>query len=176
MNFQPIRLERCSLVPFGSQHLSSRYVSWLNDPEVVRYSEQRHRRHDLGSCRDYLASFNGSPDIFVAIEAHDPDLGHIGNLSVARDLANGLADISILVGEKRSWGRGYASEAWTALVEAVLRVEGVRKATAGTMSVNKPMLSLLKRSGLDVEAVRRHHFLWEGQAVDLVQAARFAAP
>lgn len=163
------------VIPFEPRHLTSRYVSWLNDPEVVRYSEQRHRVHTAESCRAYFESFADSPDQFLAIEASAAAaIVHVGNMGIAVDVPNRVADISIIIGDKTVWGTGIASKAWTAVVEYLLSEGGIRKVTAGTMSVNEPMLRLMQRSGMAIEAVRPRQFLWEGEAVDLVHAARFS--
>jgi RimJ/RimL family protein N-acetyltransferase len=160
-------------MPFTPRHLTQRYVGWLNDPEVVRYSEQRHRLHTLDSCRSYFASFEGSDSHFLAIEAADEALGHIGNITVSVDRHNQMADLSIMIGEKTAWGGGFATAAWCAVMEDQLGRAGLRKITAGTMSVNTSMVKLMERSGMTIEARRARHFLYEGIEVDLVQAARF---
>ncbi|HEX6063916.1 MAG TPA: GNAT family protein [Longimicrobiales bacterium] len=171
-----ISFEGGRVVPFAPRHLTSRYVGWLNDPEVVRYSEQRHRVHTLESCRQYYQSFADSPDQFLAVEIDaGPDGLHVGNVGIAVDLPNLVADVSIIIGEKSVWGTGIASKAWTAVVEHLLTPGQMRKVTAGTMSVNEPMLQLMRRSGMLIEAVRPKHFLWEGREVDLVLAARYSA-
>jgi RimJ/RimL family protein N-acetyltransferase len=158
---------------FEQRHLTPRYVSWLNDPEVVRYSEQRHMRHTLTSCQAYFDSFRGSDDLFLAIEAVDPPLGHIGNISVTIDLPNAVADMSILVGERRAWGTGLGSRAWCAVLKELLARPTIRKITAGTMAANSKMLRLMERSGMTIEGGRSRQFLLEGNEVDLVLAAKF---
>lgn len=76
-----LRTSRLRLEPFAEPHLTERYVGWLNDPDVVRFSEQRHRRHTLASCEAYWRSFEGTPNHFWAIVADDASLGHIGNIN-----------------------------------------------------------------------------------------------
>ena len=49
----------------------------------------------------------------------------------------------------------------------------IRKVTAGTLSVNAPMLKLMERSGMTREAVRRDQEIVEGAPVDVVYYARF---
>jgi RimJ/RimL family protein N-acetyltransferase len=172
-----LRFDGGRVVRFAERHLTSRYVGWLNDPEVVRYSEQRHRVHTLQSCRAYFESFADSADQFLAIETEDAAgrWQHVGNMGVTYDVPNRVADVSIIIGEKSVWGRGIASRAWTAVVEFLLSEGGVRKVTAGTMSLNQPMLRLMERSGMAVEAVRPRQFLWDDREVDLILAARFSA-
>jgi RimJ/RimL family protein N-acetyltransferase len=174
MSFSALQFTGGRVVPFTERHLTQRYVDWLNDPQVVRYSEQRHRRHTLDSCRAYFESFRGSPHEFLAIEAADAALGHIGNIAVAVDVANRVGDVSIMVGERQAWGLGLGGRAWCALVDELLADGRLRKVTAGTMATNAPMLRLIERSGMHVEGRRARHFLLEGAEIDLVFAARFA--
>jgi len=172
--FPVLNVESIRIVPFQRHHLTSRYVSWLNDPEVVQFSEQRHYNHTMESCEQYLASMQEGNGHFLAIETLMDDLGHIGNIGVSIDRHNRLADMSIIIGEKQAWGRGFASVAWSAVMTEMLENQGVRKLTAGTMSVNEPMLRLIKRSGMHIEAIRSKHFIWENKEVDMVQAAIFS--
>lgn len=164
---------RLRIVPFSEQWLTERYVNWLNDPEVVRYSEQRHRHHDLASCTAYFQSFENSPHFFCAILLRESDL-HIGNIGISVDLANRVADISILVGDRNCWGQGIGAEAWLAVQDELLAHQGVRKVSAGTMAINQGMLSVMKKCGMEEEGRRKRHFLCEGQEVDMVMAAVFA--
>jgi len=168
-----IETERCWLRPFSERYLTDRYVSWLGDPDVVRYSEQRHRRHTLESCRAYMQSFDTGPNYFMAIVAKDPALGHIGNINAYIDTANAVADIGILVGEKAVWGKRYGSEVWAAFARFLLKDRNLRKVTAGTMAINHGMLAIMRHTGMTIEATRRRQALCEGQEVDMVYAALF---
>lgn len=163
--------ERLDLVPFRRDFLTDRYVGWLNDPQTVRYSEQRHRHHTLESCARYAASLEGSAHYFWAIVAHDPGLGHIGNMTATVDASNLVADLAIMVGEPNCRGRGLGLEAWKRACAFLLGDGGMRKVTAGTMAVNAPMLGVMRASGMTEEGRRARHFLHEGQEVDLVMAA-----
>ena len=174
MPFPTLSLKSCRVMPFEARHLMPRYVAWLNDPDVVRYSEQRHGRHTLESCRRYFESLRSTSDYFLAIEADDVHLGHIGNIGVAVDLPNRVADVSILVGEKRAWGTGLATVAWCGVLKELFQAQQIRKATAGTMAVNDPMLRLMSRSGMHIEGVKSRQFLLDGQEIDLVMASAFA--
>lgn len=173
-DFPALDLGRCRLVPFTVAHLSERYVGWLNDPEVVRYSEQRHRHHDLASCTAYLQAMLSSRDLFLAIEAVDPALGHIGNISVSFDDPNRSADVSIMVGETAARGTGLGSAAWKGILDWLLVDGGLRRVTAGTMAKNRAMIALMKNSGMTIECTRPRAFICEGEEVAIVLAARFA--
>lgn len=168
----PLRTERLRLSPFEQKHLTKRYVSWLNDPEVVRYSEQRHRTHSISSCQDFVKRFDTGPNHFWAIEEAESGT-HIGNITTECDVPNSVADIQILLGDRTAWGRGYGAEAWAAVMRYLFET-GYRKITAGTMSENHGMRRIMEKCGMAVEGVRKAQFLLNGQTVDLIHAAAFA--
>ena len=167
--------ERLDLRPFDESFLTERYVSWLNDPVTVRYSEQRHHVHTLATCRAYAASFTDSPNYFWAIVAHDTALGHIGNISARVDTANCVSDLAIIVGDTAVRGHRYGLEAWERACRFLLEEAGMRKITAGTMAINYPMLRIMRKCNMIEEGRRRAQFLVDGAEVDAVQVALFAA-
>jgi len=168
-----IETTRLKIVPFSEEHLTQRYVGWLNDPEVVRYSEQRYRVHTLESCEEYMRSFDHTPNFFWALIARDVDLGHIGNINAYVDVSNNVADVGILIGEKQAWKRGFGLEAWTAVCDYLLHVANLRKITAGTLAVNSGMLQIMRRAGMIEDGRRIGHCLYEGREVDVIHMALF---
>ncbi len=167
-----LETERLVLSPFQQRHLTAAYVSWLNDPEVVRYSEQRHRGHSLESCRTFIDGFRDGPDHLWAIEEKTARNRHIGNITTAVDEPNGVADIQILIGDRHSWGTGLGAEAWRAVMD-YLFAEGFRKITAGTMAENTGMLRIMEKCGMAEEGRKAGQFILDGRPVDLVMSAKF---
>ena len=164
---------RVFIVPFSEDHLTARYVGWLNDPETTRYSELRHRRHSLETCRQYLESVRASGHFFGAIHRKH-DNSHIGNITAYLDPANGIADLAIIIGEQSIHRQGFGSEAWIAMMNLLIGQKRVRKVTGGAMQINQPMLRVFVKAGMHEEAIRRRHFVVEGHEVDVVLFTRFA--
>ncbi|MFC1883613.1 GNAT family N-acetyltransferase [Thermodesulfobacteriota bacterium] len=164
---------RLLIEPFSEKHLSQRYVNWLNDPDVVRFSEQRFKSHTLDSCREYMHSFEGTPNFFWACVSLDPNIGHIGNINAFIDINNMSADVGILIGESKQWGKGYGFEAFTAVVNFLFREEKIRKVTVGTLVVNKGMMKIISRLGMIDDGRRLRHVLLNGEEVDVVHGALF---
>jgi len=169
-----IETERLIIEPFTEKRLTREYVNWLNDPVVVRYSERRHDFHTIESCRQYMKSFEDSPNYFWAIIAKDLALSHLGNINAYVDPNNSIADLGILVGKKNAWGKGYATETWRAVCRWMFENCNIRKVTAGCLSTNHAMLQLMRRAGMVEDGRRRKHYIWEGQEVDIVYTALFA--
>lgn len=163
---------RLYIEPFSEKRLTFTYVNWLNNPEVVRYSEQRFREHTLDSCRAYWQSFKGTPNYFWAIVRKSDGL-HLGNINAHVDVINNVADVGILIGSRESWGNGYGAEAWKAVCEYLFGVVGIRKITAGTMAKNEAMLGIMRKTGMVDDGRRVRHVLFEGLEVDMVHAALF---
>ncbi len=168
-----IETRRLRIVPFSEEHLTLRYVSWLNDPEVVRYSDQRFRTHTLESCREYWQSFASTSHFFWAIVARDSQLGHIGNINAYVETPHKLADVGIMIGERSAWRGGYGSEAWMAVCDYLIYEAGIRKVSAGTLSVNKAMLGVMRRAGMIEDGRRIRQCLYEGHEVDVIHMALF---
>ncbi|MBO6947064.1 MAG: GNAT family N-acetyltransferase [Rhodospirillales bacterium] len=164
---------RLTLRPFDtSRHLTAQYVAWLNDPDVVRYSEQRHKVHTIESCRAFVEGFDQGPSRLWAIERRDDDT-HIGNIHADIDTINSLADVAILIGNRYAWGHGFGLEAWDAVLGWLLNEYKVRKVVAGCMESNTAMLRIMQKSAMTPDGERKAHYLLDGQPEDIVFCAKF---
>ncbi|MEI6359612.1 MAG: GNAT family N-acetyltransferase [Synechococcus sp. ELA619] len=166
---------RLRLRPFQPGDITAAYLSWLNDPVVTRFSNQRFRTHTAESSAAYVASFAGTANSFLLI-TQCSDGRPIGTATVYRSPQHGTADIGLMVGDRQSWGQGYGREAWQAVLEALLQEPGIRKLTGGTARPNQAMVRIMEQSGMELEAVRARQELIEGQPVDLLYYARFVEP
>lgn len=166
--------DRLFLSPFREEDATGDYVSWLNDPVVVRYSNQRFRRHDRASCLAYLNSFVGSDNAFLAIRTMDNNK-MIGTMTAYVSLHHGTADMGLLIGERALWGRGFGLEVWNLLLTYLLQECKLRKVTAGTLRCNVGMVRVMERSGMQLEAVRAQQELVDGEPQDILYFAKFRA-
>ncbi|MEK9673572.1 MAG: GNAT family N-acetyltransferase [Rhodospirillaceae bacterium] len=139
---------RLRLEPFPAELLTDRYVGWLNDPAVVRFSEQRHKAHTIESCREFVAGFRGAANGLWAIRDKSQDLRHIGNITTEVDMAAKSGDIRILIGEQSAWGTGMGLEAWTAVMAHLFDDLGLAQVTAGTMAENRGMIRIMEKAGM----------------------------
>ncbi|WP_323015436.1 GNAT family protein [Devosia sp.] len=164
--------DKVRLQPFRAADITPAYLSWLNDPEVVRYSNQRFRQHDESSCRAYLASFAGSANLFLSIQRLD-DKRPVGTMTCYRSMPHGTADIGIMLGERQCWGQGLGLDAWTTLMGWLALQPGMRKITGGTLDANIGMRKIMERAGMQLEAVRRAQEILDGEPRDIVLYAKF---
>jgi len=162
------------IVPFNEGHLTERYVSWLNDPEVVRYSEHNRYSHTLNTVKQYYRSQDSSANWFLALESIESTPLHIGNMQIYIDGKNNSADLSILIGDKKCWGKNFATMAWQIALDTLLEELDFRVVVAGTMDANQPMIRLMEKTGMTIDAVLPRRVLWQGCEMGIVCASKFS--
>lgn len=160
------------LRPFTLADITPEYVAWLNDPEVVRYSNQRFARHTEESCRRYYDTFIDSPNLFVSVRMKSDDLA-VGTMTAYLFPHHETVDIGIMIGRRSVWGAGLGQDAWDTLLNWFIDERRIRKVTAGTMRCNLPMIKLMERSGMVLEAVRPEQELLDGAPQDLLFYGKF---
>lgn len=171
-----IETERLVLIQHSDAHISERYAGWLNDQQTTALSRQRFRKHTVESCRAYVESFAEGSNYLWAIEHRGTPNKHIGNIRANIDIDNSIADVAILIGDRSCWGTGVGTEAWKAVCDWLLNDGGMRKLQAGTTSVNKGMLGIMRKSGMIDDGIRKRHYEINGQEVDVIYAALFRDP
>ncbi len=143
------------------------FALWLNDPEVTKYSEQRHTKHTIGTQVDYWYSpATVEPNLVYVIRLLDADLP-IGSLAVRVDTNNNVANVGIMIGDKTQWGKGYGFEAWECLCNFLFIEKKIRKIEAGCMSLNAPMIKICTKYGMRHEAIIQAHFLLDKEPVSM---------
>lgn len=152
-----IDTDRLTLRPYRLADISERHVAWLNDKEVVRYSEQRHMTHTMETQHSYLATFPVDSRIWLISVKPESALGTIGTIAAYIDPNNAVANMGILIGEKAAWGQGYGTEAWRAVMRHLPEI-GVQKIEAGCMAINASMNTICATSGMTLEGMRMFHF------------------
>lgn len=160
-----IKTTRTVITPFTQSHITPAYIGWLNDPETVKYSQQRLRTHDEKSCFDFFRSFENAPHHFSAVCLQDGS--HIGNISTSVDTHNKVADIAILIGEKSLWGQGFGEEIWCGVMACLFDLD-FRLVTGGCMANNTGMIKVMEKAGMSAYYTRKNYFLYGSEKIDSV--------
>ena len=165
--------EHLRISQFTKDDITAEYIGWLNDLEVMRFSNQRFHKHDLKSCASYLQSFDDTANLFLSIRLKQDNVA-IGTMTAYRNMCHATADAGIMIGSTAGRGRGLGVEAWRNLIEWLLSDGGMRKVTAGTLACNQPMIRLAEQSGMTLEGVRKAQEIVEGQPQDILLFGIFA--
>jgi RimJ/RimL family protein N-acetyltransferase len=92
--------------------VTDEYCGWLNDPEVSQFLETRFHPQTRESIERYVAAMAGATDsAFLAI-IEKKSARHIGNIKLGPiNWIHRFADVSLVIGDRASWGRGYGADA-----------------------------------------------------------------
>ena len=118
--------------------ISKKYQSWMNDFEVHKYTEQKYVKHSLVNIRKFVREKNNSKNEFlygIFLKNYDSNI-HIGNIKIGPiNFIHKKAELSYFIGEKKLWGKGYAS---LAIIEAIkiAKKMGIKKLKAGCYEKN----------------------------------------
>lgn len=158
---------------FEKSDVNDTYVSWLNDIEVVKYSNQRFIHHTIDSCYKYLDSFLDTDNIFMAVE-DKATMTLCGSVTAYIQTNHGTADIGLLIGNKDFWGKGVGFEAWTLMMGFLFNQCDIRKVTGGTLDVNIGMVRIMQKSMMIHEATREDQELLDNKPVNVVYFCKFS--
>lgn len=172
VEFDTLSGSKVVLRPFVAADITDEYVAWLNDAEVVKYSNQRFVSHTLESCRRYYDGFAGTANRFVSVRSM-VDGAAIGTMTAYASPYHQTVDIGIMIGRRSVWGNGMGQDAWNTLLNWFFDERRVRKATAGTMRCNAPMIKLMERSGMTLEAIRPQQELLDEIPQDMLYYGKF---
>lgn len=157
------------LRPVRVSDATKEYVEWLNSPEINQYLEIRFTRHTLKNVKEYIKKVSKDRSfIFLAIIRKDSGK-HIGNIKLGPiNEYHKRAEIGIMIGDKNSWGRGFAGEAIHLLTNFAFNRLKLRKVIAGAYENNIGSIKTFIKNGFIAEAIMRDHWFSGGKWVSEV--------
>ncbi len=170
-----LRGDAVTLRPFTRRHLmSAEYLAWMNDPEVTRTIGRFDYLFPVSRAKlvRYFESLDGDREIFLAINVKETGRSverFVGTLKIYDiDYLARRASLGILVGDRKSWGRGIASAAIGVACGFVFEELGFNKVCAGYMSTNTAMRRAFEKNEFVVEGVLKDHLYLGGSIIDHV--------
>lgn len=85
--------------------VSAKWCSWLNNPEVTKYSRQKEKKHTVETQRIFVRNKIKSKNSKLFCIFYKQD--HIGVIELSNiDLENLSCEVMYLIGETKLWGKG----------------------------------------------------------------------
>ncbi len=163
-----------SLMPFSHDYLTEDYFRWMNDGEIVRYTESRFNPNSRERLRKYIDHVLEKPDTIMFAIVENENGIHVGNISLCFiNRLHRFADVALIIGRKDFWGRGIATEAVSLVKEYAFKYQNLRKLTASCYADNKGSIRAFEKAGFHQEAVRKAQWFFEGYYVDDIMLACF---
>ena len=127
-----ISSERLLLRALNKEDITERYVDWLNDPEVNQFLETRFASNSFESCRKFILDMEQDPCSHLFGLFEKETLKHIGNVKIGFINTNHKkGQLSLLIGEKSCWGKGYATETVRTITQWGFDKLGLERIEAG---------------------------------------------
>ena len=142
--------------------ISKKYQNWMNDFEVHKYTEQKYVKHSLANIRKFVREKNNSNNEFLygIYLKKDGSNSHIGNIKIGPvNFIHKNADLSYFIGEKKLWGKGFASLAIKEAVKIAKKM-GIKKLKAGCYEKNIGSRRVLEKSKFKLEGKLKSEYVF----------------
>ncbi len=155
------------LSPLSKEDALGDYAYWLNDQETTLFMGNGRFPVSIDGLKNYIESYNNSKEGMLLGIFLKKTSRHIGNITLHQiDWRNRFAEIGILIGDKKSHGKGYATEAIRLVVDHAFNKLNLRKLCTGMVKGNEASKRAFEKVGFKVEGTLREHFYLNGQYLD----------
>lgn len=150
------------------ENMSPDYPLWLNDPLVNQFLESRFQVATRESVLKFIEGASVSNSYLFGIFLQE-NSKHIGNIKLGPvSQLHRRGDIGLLIGDKRFWGKGIATQAIELVVEFAFNHLNLLKVTAGMYAPNLGSYRAFIKCGFSVVGVYKKHSFFNGEFVDQV--------
>lgn len=150
------------------------WTSWFNDPEVTATLEQAYYPNTVVLQKGRLEALYGNSSIIqlaIVDRATDELVGTVSLHSI--NLFNRNGEVSIVVGNRKYWGKGLGREAVSLIVRHGFEKLDLHKITANMVVSNEGSRKVFEAAGFHLEATVREQVYVQGKFQDVYKMAIF---
>lgn len=154
------------LRPLQMADVTDEYVSWMNDYEIVKYTESRFVAHTYQSIKDFVRKANTSDTHTFAIIAKDTEK-HIGNIKLGGiNEHHRFGDIGLIIGHEEYFGRGIGTECICLVTDFAFNTIRLHKVWCGIYENNISSIRAFEKAGWEKYATDLNKCLFEGSYIN----------
>ena len=143
------------------------WIDALNNPEIVKFSNQRFRKHTISSQTSFLKKKLLDKSSRIFIFKNDNQMIGVGELSKI-DFKNLNAEISYMIINKFFWGKGIGTQIVQQLILIGFNELNLKKLFAGTNSSNIGSQKVLLKNGFQIEGTQKEHLITDNGFEDKI--------
>jgi ribosomal-protein-alanine N-acetyltransferase len=147
-HFSTADTNRLKLVPMDMEFACQYYVNWMNDPVVFEHLVSG-GDYTLSKIKDYIKYSQENNIKIWAIIIKEGDK-HIGNIKID-PIENNSGEYGIMIGDRISWGKGFAKEASIKILEICFNLLNLRQVTLGVEKENIRAFKMYKSLGFSAD-------------------------
>lgn len=130
---------------------SEKYLSWFHDQEVIKFLSIRSSiPKTINDLKNFVSSCYISKSILLLGIFDTKSNAHIGNIKLSNLIQKHSGEIGILIGNRKYWGRGIASESIKILTEYAGSTFGLVYVYAGAREDNVGSIKAFLKSGFQI--------------------------
>lgn len=164
-----IKKNKIILKRLNISDVNKKYVDWLNDKNINRYTEQRFYKHTLHSTRKYIVEKNLSKNEFLfGIFIFEKNFKiHIGNIKIGPiNFRHKFTELSYIIGEHNFQNRGFGTEAIKQAIKISKERFKLKKIIAGCYSVNIASKKILLKNNFILEGKFSKKLIFKKKRID----------
>jgi ribosomal-protein-alanine N-acetyltransferase len=169
---RPLETPHLTLATLSRDQAAGAYLAWMNDAEIVRYTESRGKTFDAPALESFIAECNDSDKDLLLGMFDKADGAHVGNIKLGPVDFPDSGEIGLILGDRRKWGRGFGREAIAAVTRYAFDELRLAKTTAGCYVSNAGSIRAFLAAGWHEEERRPRVAQVEGKWEDIVRLAR----
>ena len=155
------------LRPLERADLNERYLGWLNDPEVTRYTEVGTFPSSPADLESYYRDVASSKNYVMLAVVQKQSGQHVGNVKLGPiQWIHRSATFSILIGEKDLWGQGVGMEATRLMIEYGFNRLNLHRIDLGVFAEHQAAVRCYEKVGFKVEGRMREDLFQGGEYKD----------
>lgn len=141
---------------------------WSNDPEIRKLIGEvaSMSQADADKFLERVYSDNTREWFVIVVKENDRVIGEAGLLRMFP--AWRTTDISIIIGEKDAWGKGYGTEAILLLLDYAFRYLNFHRVAIGVVGFNKSAIRFWEKVGFKKEGIQRDGYYYNHKYYDFV--------
>ena len=164
-NFKKITLRKLNL----SKDISNKYLNWMNDLEIHKYTEQRFTKHTKAKIRKFVKEKNKSKNesLYGIFIKRNNSNTHIGNIKLGPiNFVHKIGQISYFIGDKELWGKGYTTLAIKEIIKIAKKM-GLKKLKAGLYQMNIGSKKVLEKNNFKLEGIMKSEIIYKGKRYNI---------
>lgn len=142
-----------------------KYLKWMNDYEVVKYTSSKLKIYSKEDIMSYIKNMNNSLNDFLFGVFVDNE--HVGNLKIGFiDYINRTCELGLIIGDKKYWGKGIATKAIELGVKFAFDYLDLFKIKAGMVECNEGSYKAFLKNGFKEVGRWEKEFFINGKRFD----------
>ena len=151
-----------------SDNIDPLYFQWINDKKITRFMASRNQTYSMNDLREYVKSMNDSDSNFLFGIYLKENKKYIGNIKIGNIDSLKNADIGMMIGDSSVWGKGYATDAISCIVNFSFNILSLKKLVADMLKINYGSYKSFKNNGFKDVHKKNNTVMFEGKIESLL--------